>query len=581
MKMMNAKFTKIAGIAAAILVGISTFGITAYAGTKWIGSRNANKAKVTKEQSETETITDQNGQTRDGSDASDSRSNRSWNDNYNIPDQNDGAEGYGNFGDFGNSDNYGNFGNSDNFNGFGGFGNGQDGFGNGQNGSNGFGNFGGFGGPGENNVTIAENPSEIVTGEVTSSAQLLTADMENAETIVMSDSNNEVKISAPGTYIVTGTCADGNITVKKETTGVVLILKDLDLTSTAGAPVSLNKSSEVQLVIEGNVKLTDAEDPADENSLISEVADAFDGAAIKVKDGANVYITGSGKLTIDASSCKNGIKSGDEEGTVLVIDGPEISVTAANDAFNAGRDLTILSGKISISAGDDAIHADRILTIGTDNGSGPVINISTCKEGLEGSVVNVYSGKIDINAQDDAVNAANSDKTYASELRFAVNILGGTITINSRGDGIDSNQDINLIAGTITINSASNGGEAGIDYDGDYYVSDNVVLNNNSGVSGPDMMGGFGGFGDNNGQGNFGGFGDGNGQGNFGGFGDSNGQNNFGGFGGSNGQDNFSGFGGRGGFPGGKTPNESTPWNRNDNEDQNNTENRNGSEDQN
>ena len=563
MKMMNARWTKITGIVTAILVGASTFGITVYAGTKWIGSRNQNKAKVTQEQSKTGTITDQN----------------------------DGAEGYGNFGGFGNSDNYGgfdNYGDVDGFEGFDGF----DGFGDSDN-FRGFGNFGGFGGPGENNVTIAENPSEIVTGEVTSSAQLLTADMENAETIVMSDSNNEVKISAPGTYIVTGTCADGNITVKKETTGVVLILKDLDLTSTAGAPVSLNKSSEVQLVIEGNVKLTDAEDPADENSLISEVADAFDGAAIKVKDGANVYITGSGKLTIDASSCKNGIKSGDEEGTVLVIDGPEISVTAANDAFNAGRDLTILSGKISISAGDDAIHADRILTIGTDNGSGPVINISTCKEGLEGSVVNVYSGKIDINAQDDAVNAANSDKTYASELRFAVNILGGTITINSRGDGIDSNQDINLIAGTITINSASNGGEAGIDYDGDYYVSDDVVLNNNSGVSGPDMMGGFGGFGDNNGQGNFGGFGDGNGQGNFGGFGDgngqgnfggfgdSNGQNNFGGFGGSNGQDNFSGFGGRGGFPGGKTPNESTPWNRNDNEDQNNTENRNGSEDQN
>ena len=36
----------------------------------------------------------------------------------------------------------------------------------------------------------------------------------------------------------------------------------------------------------------------------------------------------------------------------------------------------------------------------------------------------------------------------------------------------------------------SNGGEAGIDYDGGYYLSSAFFLNNLSGVSGPDVMGG-------------------------------------------------------------------------------------------
>ncbi|MCR5830310.1 MAG: carbohydrate-binding domain-containing protein [Lachnospiraceae bacterium] len=340
---------------------------------------------------------------------------------------------------------------------------------------------------GGGNYEMAENPSEIVTSDVICSAKDLTADYSNATTYVINDSNDQIKISESGTYIVTGTCSDGNITVKKGTTGVVLILKDLDVTSTTGATLSVNKGSEAKIVIEGTVNLTDAENPEDEESTDTEVADAFDGAAIKVKDGANAYITGTGSLVINAP-CKNGIKSGDEAGTCLVIDGPDITIDAANDAFNAGYDLTVLSGKITISASDDAIHADRILTIGSENTSGPDINITSCKEGLEGTIVNIFSGNVELTASDDGINAANSDATYASELTYSINITGGTVTVVSAGDGLDSNADVNLIGGKVTISGSNSNIEAGIDFDGSYYLSDDVELNNSRGVSGPDMM---------------------------------------------------------------------------------------------
>ena len=87
--------------------------------------------------------------------------------------------------------------------------------------------FGMQGGMDSSNVTLADSPSEIVTGSTTNSAQNLKADTANAITYVMSDSNNSVKISDSGTYIITGTCSDGNITVKKGTTGVVLVLHKL------------------------------------------------------------------------------------------------------------------------------------------------------------------------------------------------------------------------------------------------------------------------------------------------------------------------------------------------------------------
>ena len=336
------------------------------------------------------------------------------------------------------------------------------------------------------NVTLATTPGTIVSGTTTNSAAGLTADTANATTIVMSDSNSEVKIDTAGTYIISGTCSDGNITVKKGTTGVVLILKDLDLTSTTGATVSCNKNTEVKIVIEGTVKLTDAEDPVDEDSTDADVADAFDGAAIKVKAGSSAVITGTGKLNIDASSCKNGVKVSDEDGASLVVyGGLTVNITAANDAFNSGYDLALLSGTYNISAGDDAIHADRILTIGED-GNGPTIKITKCEEGLEGTVVNVFGGNITVNANDDAVNAANSDGTYSDSLDFSINITGGTLSISAGADGLDSNGNINITGGSTTIvKSAANGGDAGVDYDGTCYIADGTLTNNN-GFAGPD-----------------------------------------------------------------------------------------------
>ena len=56
-------------------------------------------------------------------------------------------------------------------------------------------------------------------------------------------------------------------------------------------------------------------------------------------------------------------------------------------------------------------------------------------------------------------------------------------------DDIASNGNINLIDGSATILSANNGGDAGLDYDGSLYISDDFALNNRSGVAGPDGMG--------------------------------------------------------------------------------------------
>lgn len=328
----------------------------------------------------------------------------------------------------------------------------------------------------QSQVVYASSPGEIVTGITTSSASSLTADYDNATVIEMSDDNSTVKIKSSGTYIVTGECSEGSITVTKGTTGVVLILRDLTLTSSSCAPLSLNKTSEVMVVVDGTVTLTDNEDIANEES------DDFDGAAIKAKSGSSVYITGSGTLNIIGNT-KNGIKIGDSDDgePSFVIDGPVINIVASNDGINSGYDLAILSGSVNISAGDDGLHADRILTV-----DGAVVTVTDSTEAVEGTVVNLFSGTGTFTASDDGINAANSDGTYA-DLGYSVNITGGEWTVNAGSDGIDSNGNVNITGGVLTIqNSSSIGGDAGIDYDGSIYVSDTATVNNNFGVAGPD-----------------------------------------------------------------------------------------------
>ena len=327
----------------------------------------------------------------------------------------------------------------------------------------------------------------------------------------LSIDGTSLTITASGTYLLSGSCEDGSVKVQKGTTGVVLVLDGLTLSSQTTAPIICAKSTEVTIeAAAGTVNtLSDTEanndgsddsnteannDGSDDSNTENNNAEGSDSetvttndastnsaaenAVIKCKDGSQVVLCGTGELILRANG-KNGIKSGASTKTegdasltirelTLTIDAP------VNDAVNAESILNVESGTLEISAGDDALHSDGELNIGADGTDGPSISITSCYEGLEGTVVNIFSGDIDLQSTDDCINAADSDQPNGD---FQINITGGKITASaSDGDGFDTNGDLTISGGSVAVWTANAADNEPLDADGTVTISGGTVL---------------------------------------------------------------------------------------------------------
>ena len=280
-----------------------------------------------------------------------------------------------------------------------------------------------------------------------------------------------------GTYILTGSCQNGSVRVKKGTTGVTLVLRDLTLTSTDTAPITCAKSSEVTILVEDDTQTTLTDAAENNKDTCPDNANA-ENAVLKCKDGSQVTLCGGGTLNIVANG-KNGIKSGaataGEGAASLTIRELTLNITAlVNDAINAEQTLNLESGTLNIAAGDDAVHSDYVLVVGAENTDGPTINISQCCEGLEGAELTVASGSIHMQASDDCLNVANGDlRNYD----FTCTITGGTLILQtSGGDGIDSNGDLTITGGTVVVWTANSTDNQPLDADGTITITGGTVL---------------------------------------------------------------------------------------------------------
>lgn len=295
-------------------------------------------------------------------------------------------------------------------------------------------------------------------------------------------------ISAAGTYKITGSCLSGNIEVAKNLSDVTLILDDLNLTSTTGAPIVVKKSSNVTIHIENTVTLTDNENPEDEDSTDEAVADAYEGAAIKVKSGSTVNFCGSGTLNINGNA-KNGIK-GAATATVTFYDSrTTYHVTAANNGIGSDGRVIIRGGTFDIQADNDGIKSVPEETDAESVGSveiyGGTFDIEVDGDGIQAdTLLKIEGGDFTIktfggyevngtkyynvshNLDKDTAGTFDGDTMSCKALKASgdradveneVLITGGTFHINSADDAVHSDAHAAVTGGTFYIYTGDDG----------------------------------------------------------------------------------------------------------------------------
>lgn len=243
--------------------------------------------------------------------------------------------------------------------------------------------------------------------------------------------------------------------------------------------------------------------------------------------------------TLEVNAANTGIKGKDY---VDILDGT-ITVTASQDGIKATNDtdgnrgwVRLSGGTVNISAGDDGFKAERVLEI-----SGGTLNITQANEGIEAQYINILDGTVNVTSSDDGINASYSTTSTSTESTTAtstnqsaqggqnsapqapsgsagqapsgtmgqppagggagggmgggmgggggtfevvdatINITGGTVTVNTNGDGIDSNGTATLSGGTLIVNGPFTGGNASLDTNGDLLLNGTTVTAGNSG----------------------------------------------------------------------------------------------------
>ena len=297
-----------------------------------------------------------------------------------------------------------------------------------------------------------------------------TADLSNAETITLSDSQN-VSITKEGVYVISGSAKEVTITVDAaDDAKVQLVLDSISVTNTDSPVIYVKNADKVFVTTQGDNSFSVT------GSFTADGSTNTD-AVIFSKD--DLVLNGTGTLTI--SSTDNGISCKDD----IKITGGTINIDCTSDAIEANDSINIAAGTINITskkdglhaedsddntkgsiyicggtltinASDDAIHAETVAQI--DDGTFDL----TAAEGIEATYIQINGGTVNISSSDDGINAAH--KSNANAYEFAVEITGGSITIKMGAgdtDGIDSNGNLYISGGTIDVT-----GQSPFDYDG-------------------------------------------------------------------------------------------------------------------
>lgn len=266
----------------------------------------------------------------------------------------------------------------------------------------------------------------------------------------------DVSITAAGTYVFSGDCDNGSITVKKGVTGVTIVLNGLTLTNDDSAAITLNKTAEASLIAAAGTTNTvaDTEGSNDEN------------AAVKVKSGASLSISGTGTLTVDGNA-KNGIKGAAD--AVITVAEVKLDINAADDGLSCDDELNITGGTLNITAGGDAVKASPdtgdtenpdTTSLGNVTISGGTLTLNATGDGIQADGdLTISGGTFHVKTNGGNTTALTDDSASCKGFKAGktLTVTGGTLTVDSADDALHAGTDVTISGGTLTLATGDDG----------------------------------------------------------------------------------------------------------------------------
>lgn len=287
-----------------------------------------------------------------------------------------------------------------------------------------------------------------------------------------------ITVTAGGTYVVSGTCADGQIVVNEpKQEAVRLVLNGLDLTCQSSAPIYVKEAKKVVLVLaEGT------ENRVTDSAVYTAVDSETNEPNAAIFSKGDLSVTGSGALTVTAKY-NNGINSKDG---LKITDGI-LTVQAAGNGIKGKDFVAIGGGTLQVTAGHDGIKSTNTAdaSVGFVRIDGGSVTVTAEQDGIQAEsglviadgTVNIVSGGGSANASTQngwgQWGSVGGDTTSAKALKAGLDILtvGGNVTVDSSDDAVHSNGNVNIDGGVLSLTS----GDDGIHADNTLCIADGDV----------------------------------------------------------------------------------------------------------
>ncbi len=231
--------------------------------------------------------------------------------------------------------------------------------------------------------------------------------------IVLDGESESYTITEEGTYILRGTITE-TVTVDVGDEDVRLILDNVTISTDLNSAILVLSADDVEISVpEGTVNyLSDSENYSE---LYSEYGSVL-------YSEADLVINGSGSLEVVANY-NNGIQTKDD----LILLDLTLDVTSVDDGIIGRDSLTVQNADITVTSQGDSIKTTYTSEEETDTEKG---------------YLQVISGSVTLNSGDDGIQTTSN-----------VIVDGGTITINADSKGLKSDAALYYNDGTLTINS--------------------------------------------------------------------------------------------------------------------------------